>query len=392
MELRQFFFKTLIVVGTLISLYLLFQVRSLLLLFFGAILFASTVRPLVSVLAGRGIPPILSILVTYIVFLGGIAAILIVLLPAFAVNVQDLLKSQTSILAGLELALQRIREAAMTSAGVDVPIPRVAELQNYLAQFQTGMQQNFQQFFLGGVQTLSEVFIMFILAFYWLTERDHLEEWGLKMAPLRARERIRILINEIETTLGAFVRGQTVLCLVVFALSFIALTVLGVRSALVLAVFAGVVEAVPMIGPILGAIPAILVALISSPEQAIFVAIAFLVIQQFENQILVPKVMERQVGLPPMFVLLAIAAGNLLGGLMGAVVAIPIAAAFKIIVKEFVITPTMEARKMPTFEGAVLIADATDIAVTPPVESPPPSATPVGGSTTAPGGQVLVSK
>src|SRR5205823_2920145 len=186
------------------------------------------------------------------------------------------------------------------------------------------------------------------------------------------------LINEIETTLGAYVRGQIVLCVTVFALAFAALTVLGVRSALVLAVFAGVVEAIPMIGPILGAVPAVLIALITSPEQALFVVLAFFVIQQIESQLLVPKVMERQVGLPPLLVLLALTAGNLLGGILGALVSIPIVAALKIIVREFIITPTMEARKLPEVDGGILLAENQDagLATVKPAETLPATETP----------------
>jgi predicted PurR-regulated permease PerM len=180
-------------------------------------------------------------------------------------------------------------------------------------------------------------------------------------------------MNQVETTLGGYVRGTSILCITVGIFTFIVLSLLGVRSALMLAVFAALMEAIPMIGPFLGAVPAILVALLDSPQKALFVTIAFIIIQQIEAQILVPKVMERQVGLSPLLVLLALTAGNLLGGLIGAVVAIPIAAALMILFREMIVTPTVKAREFPVVDGAVLLDDSIEETAEPqePSESPP---------------------
>lgn len=361
MELRQFFYKTLIIVGIIIALYVTYQVRSILLLFFGAVLFASTVRPIVLKLCDRGIPPLVSILVIYLGFLGSLTGIAIVLFPTFFASLQDLLNSQTAILQAIQDASERIRASLSSGLGAQLPLLRVTELQVYVAQFQSAAQENMQAYLFDFVRVLSEALILFVMAFYWFTERDHLEQLATRMLPLRHRERFVAIFNQIETTLGAYVRGQTILCVTLGIFAFIALSLLGVRSALALAIFAAVMEAVPMLGPFLGAIPAILIALLDSPEKAIAVTIAFVIIQQIEAQIMVPKVMERQVGLSPLFVLLALTSGNLLGGLMGAVVAIPIAAALKILLREFVIAPTVQARKFPvTEDGAVLLDDGLE--------------------------------
>lgn len=360
MELRSFFYKTLIVIGTIVAFYMLYQVRSILVLFFGAILFASTVRPIVLKSSQHRVPALVSILVIYLIFLGTVAAAAIILFPTLFASAQELLNSQAAILQTIESASQRLENFALSSMGLQVPLLRVTELQRYLADFQASAQENTQAILLDGVRILSEAVILFVLAFYWLTERDRLEELALKMLRLRHREKFISMFGEIETTLGAFVRGQTILCVAVGISTFAALTLLGVRSALALAVFAAVMEAIPMLGPFLGAIPAILIALLDSPEKAVLVAFAFVIIQQVEAQVLVPKVMERQVGLSPLFVLLALISGNLLAGLPGAVVAIPIAAALKIVVREFVIAPTVEARKFTvTEDGSILLDEDT---------------------------------
>ncbi len=364
MELRPFFFKTLIVAAVIITFYALYQVRSLLFLFFGAILFASTIRPIVQKLAERGVLPWVSILVSYVVLLGVIAGIAIILVPTLFSSTKNLLDSQTVILMNVENTVVQIQSLLLNGV-TQAPLVRAAELQRQLTEFQTGFQARVEEILLNSVIVASEALILFVMAFYWLTERDHLEELILKMLRLKDRERFISLFGEIENTLGAFVRGQLILAVTLGVLAFVSLSLLGVRSALPLAMFAAVAELIPMIGPFLGAAPAILIALLDSPQKALFVTLAFVIIQQIEAQILVPKVMERQVNMSPLLVLLAITAGYILGGIGGALVAIPLAAALKIIVHEFLIAPTVEARKFPvTPEGAVLLDD---------VEASPPA-------------------
>ena len=368
MELRPFFFKTLIVAAVIIAFYALYQVRALLFLFFGAILFASTIRPIVQKLAERGVLPWISILVSYVALLGVIAGIAIILVPTLFSSTKNLLDSQTVILMNVENTVMQIQTLLLNGV-TQAPLVRAAELQRQLAEFQTGFQARVEEILLNSVIVASEALILFVMAFYWLTERDHLEELILKMLRLKDRERFISIFGEIENTLGAFVRGQLILAVALGVLAFVALSLLGVRSALPLAMFAAVAELIPMIGPFLGAAPAILIALLDSPQQALFVTLAFVIIQQIEAQILVPKVMERQVNMSPLLVLLAITAGYILGGIGGALVAIPLAAALKIIVREFLIAPTVEARKFPvTPEGAVLLDD---------VEASPPATVPL---------------
>lgn len=392
MELRQFFFKTLIVVGTIATLYVLFQVRSILFLFFGAILFASTVRPIARTLSSRGVPPLVSILVIYIGFLASVVGIFLLVVPSILTAFQDLLKSETTIVVGIETVVQRIQNLVLAGASSQPPLLRATDLQHYIADIQTASQMRAQETLVGGVVFLSEALILFVMALYWFTERDRLEELALKMLRLKHRERFISVFGEIETTLGAFVRGQIILSLTLGVFAFVVLSLLGVRSALALAVFAALAELIPMIGPIIGAVPAILVALMDSPEKALLVTLAFVLIQQIEAQILVPKIMERQVGLSPLFVLLAIISGNLLGGLGGALIAIPIAAALKIIVREFLISPTVEARKFPVMEDGAVLLDDTSPAPTPEPTPAPAAATTETPEATPPSSPIAIAK
>lgn len=389
MELRTFLVKLLVIVGVVVGLYILYSLRDLLFLFFGAILFASTVQPMVAALNKRGVPPIASILAIYIAFLAIVIGAALVLFPTLLSATQELIQSQTTLTWSVGAVLQKLGSLNINGTTLHLPVPTFGDIQTWITQTQANLQARLDSFLVDGFRVASEALILFVLAFYWLTERNRFEELGLRMVSLKQRERFKGIVNDIESTLGAFVRGQIVLCVTVGVLAFIALTLIGVRSALLLAVFAAFAEAIPMIGPIIGAVPAILIALLQSPEQALIVALAYLVIQQFESQILIPKIMEHQVGLSPLFVLLALTAGNLLAGIPGALVAIPIAAALRILTRELVIVPTVASHAFPVVEGAVLLTDSEG-AETPPT-APGPTAVPAATVTVAVPAQATAS-
>jgi predicted PurR-regulated permease PerM len=157
--------------------------------------------------------------------------------------------------------------------------------------------------------------------------------------PTDRREAQRELINDLESRLGKYTAGMALLMLFIGVLSFIAYTIIGLPYALFLALLAGLLEAVPSVGPALAAIPAALVAYSISPTRALWVIVATLIIQQIENSILVPRIMKRTVGVPAVVTLLAIVGFTLLFGLGGAVVAIPMAAIVSALFQHYVVKP-----------------------------------------------------
>ena len=168
-----------------------------------------------------------------------------------------------------------------------------------------------------------------------LLEKEKLET---RLASLfgSKEERVKLLIVKIEEKLGAWLQGQLILSLVIGILSYIGLTLLNIPYALPLAMIAGIMEVIPVIGPIISALPAIFLALTISPFLSIAVAVMYLVIQQLENNLIVPQVMKRAVGLNPLIVILAIAIGSRLLGIAGALLAVPLAVVIQIIAAEII--------------------------------------------------------
>jgi hypothetical protein len=148
----------------------------------------------------------------------------------------------------------------------------------------------------------------------------------------------------METKVSFYIAGQGVLCLFIGSMALVSYLLIGLPNALVLALVAGVLEAVPMIGPFLGAIPAAVIALSIAPSKLIWVIVATVVIQQIENSFLVPRVMRKAVGVNPFVSLLAFFAFSSLLGLPGALMAIPMAAIIQLLLDRFVFHPgTIEA-------------------------------------------------
>jgi predicted PurR-regulated permease PerM len=162
--------------------------------------------------------------------------------------------------------------------------------------------------------------------FYILQDESKVAKGIIGVFPERFRADLTAIVGLADDVLSAYIRGQFLLMLFVGGMATIACLVIGVPFALVLGLVAGTFEVLPYVGPILGAIPAVLVALLDSPSKALWVVIAFVVIQQVENLVLVPRVAGKSVKLHPALVMVVLVIGNELGGFVGMIMAVPVAA------------------------------------------------------------------
>jgi predicted PurR-regulated permease PerM len=185
--------------------------------------------------------------------------------------------------------------------------------------------------FVGGVFGLLTILI---LAFYLLLDSRRLFRRFLALFPKSERERVEDASRRISSKVSAWLAGQLLLAGIIGSTAAIGLWLLGVPYFYVLALIAGLGEMIPVVGPILSAIPAVSVALTVSPATALFVGIFFLVQQQVENHLLVPKIMERQVGVSAGIVIIALLIGGSLLGIVGAILAVPTAAILQVVVQE----------------------------------------------------------
>jgi len=221
---------------------------------------------------------------------------------------------------------------------------------------------------LGVVNIVGEVLFIAIviplLAFYWTLNGERIVQSFLLLLPKKNREGISDLVGLMESKVGSFIIGQGLLCLVIGAMAYVAYLAIGLPNALVLALLAGLFEAVPMIGPLLGAIPASLIALSIAPSKLLWVIAATLLIQQLENNFLVPRVMRKAVGVNPFVSLLSIFAFSTLFGIAGALMAIPLAAIIQLLLDYFVFRPEASETEVPAERDmtSLLRYEAQDLA------------------------------
>lgn len=308
--------KTVIFIALFIlALWVTFLIRDLLIILFVSVIFVSALSPLVKFLIKLRLPKVLSIAIAYIIIIGILAGLIISVLPPLIEQSSRFIVTAPSLVAQF-FNVTNIDKTVFSS-----------EL--------TSFSKNLFSLTLSVFDNLLTIIFLLVLTFYMLLEQDNLET---RIASLFGdkEERVRNSIVKIEEKLGAWLQGQLILTLVIGTLTYIGLVILNVPYALPLAMIAGILEVIPVIGPIISAIPAIFIALTVSPILAAGVAVMYLVIQQMENHLIVPQVMKRAVGLNPLIVILAIAIGSRLLGIAGALLAVPIAVVVQIIAAEII--------------------------------------------------------
>jgi predicted PurR-regulated permease PerM len=186
-------------------------------------------------------------------------------------------------------------------------------------------------------KSLFSVFAVFLLAFYWTQESHRVLRSVLSLIPLPRRKSVREFVQTAETKIGGYVRGQGILSVVVGTAALIAYTLIGLPYALVLAMIAGIMEMVPIFGPALGAIPALLVALSVDPSKVGWVLAATALIQILENAFLVPRIMKNSMGVNPIIILLSLVGFSSVLGFAGALLALPLAAIIQLLIDRIVV-------------------------------------------------------
>ncbi len=354
MSPKRVFISTVVVLATLLGAYLAVRLISIIILLAIAFIFASAVAPLVSRLNRRlGLGA--SIALVYL----GLALVLGLL---FAVIAQPLVAQTTELIQNAPQVLEQV-QSQITAIQRRLNLPATTltpDLQGSFGELlrrAPALAAGVLNVTLGFVTGIASALLVLVMAFYWLLERRNVEGTWLTFVPAQHRGRARSIMQETEEKAGGYVRGVTTLALLLALLSYIVLKVIGIPFALVLALIAGLAEFVPLAGPFIAAVPAILIGLSVSPTTALVVTIAYIVIQQIENNLLVPKVMQRSVGLSPLTVLVAVLAGAALLGVVGALLSVPVASAIQIVLKHTLLRPEdnpQDAASLPQPRGVAV--------------------------------------
>lgn len=311
-----------------LGLWFLWYVREVVAVIFMAVLLAALIDPLADALARRRVPRTVTVIVVYILLAALLSFVVIQIVPVIFDQLSQFVANiSTSPILGY---LGRFR-AATAEYGLE------DNLRSALQSIQTGITSSFTSVFstiTGVIGAIATIFVVFVLTFYMVVEEEAVRRYFKNLAPEEYQLYLSGAFSKMQKKVGSWLRGQLALGLIIGIAVYIGLSLLGVHYALLLAVIAGLLEFVPYLGPILSLSPALIIAFGQSPLKALSVVVLYLVIQQLENNILVPKVMQKATGLNPVISIVALLIGAKVGGFLGAVLSIPLATMSSVLLED----------------------------------------------------------
>jgi predicted PurR-regulated permease PerM len=318
------------IIVTVLLLGFILAVRDIVALVFSALILAALMNPFALWVGKYRIPKGIAVLVFYLIFFGGATVTLFMALPTV---IEQVTKVGTTLGASWHVLTDGVEAVRQFGEqyGLTENLQAGAEsLQEQVTNIATGIFSRLTSLF-GG---LAALIVVLVMAFYMVVREEESLQWFQNFLPDRHQKFVAHVLSEMQSKFGHWLVGQLILSVVVGVLYYIGLRILGVEGALVLAIVGAFTEFIPYLGPILGGIPAVLVAFTQSPVLGLLTILLYILVQQLENHILTPKIIEKAVGLHPVISIVALLVGAKLFGVTGAILAIPVATAGAVALKE----------------------------------------------------------
>jgi predicted PurR-regulated permease PerM len=329
------------IIMVFILFYFLFLVREILAILFVALILASAINPIVDWLHLRKIPRWLGVLSIYFTATSVVAVVLYLAVPPIVSQVTELSENFPSIAEKALSSLSALREYSSQYGFLDNIKKGAGIFEDNIHSAAGGIFSTVSGL-IGGIFSF---FLVLVIAFYMVVEENAMKKIVWSVSPKKYQIYVMNLINRMQHKIGLWLRGQLILSFIIFLLTYTGLSFLNIKYALVLALIAALVEFIPYFGPIFSSVPAILLAMNQSLAFALFVAILYLIIQWVENNIVVPKVMQKVVGLNPIVSIAVLLIGFKLAGVVGAILAIPVATAVSVFIKDIFDSKIEEDKK-----------------------------------------------
>jgi predicted PurR-regulated permease PerM len=322
-------------VGLCVAVFILGWVAHEIAVIFPPLILASALvfvlNPLIGRLNRRGVPRLAGVGLTYLAFVGFVSVLGLILFPLVQEQAENLSEKTPEIRERIE---RWIDDRAEDFEGTPLEFER-EDLDDALGSADTSLQDQLGKVADYGVKIFHVILILIlapIFAFYLLVDLPSIKRNTEALIPEAARPEVMLIGRQVNAAVGGFFRGQLVVALIVGIMSSIALAIVDVPFWLLLGMVAGLFNIIPLVGPYIGGIPALLVALTTrEPITGLWVVVAMVVVQQIDNHFISPVVMHRVVKLHPVLVMLALLLGGTLGGFFGLLVAVPATAILKIV-------------------------------------------------------------
>lgn len=318
--------SVLLILAVVAAIALLARIWETLLILVVALVIAGTFSPIVTWLERRGIPRPLALALLLIAMLAAVVGLGALIIPAMVAQIGMLAENAPAMQARLADLAARVPLLSGRAEAI-----RTAQIEKVLAPVGEGALRSLGTVAQGIVVGVTTV----VIAFYLISDHERVQGFFFALLPRSLHVRTARVLLEMETVVGGYMRGQAVTSLAMGTFAFLLLTLLGIPSALPLAIFAAFADLVPLIGPVLVIAPSALVALTVSPVKAAIAVVAFVIYGQFEGHLLLPRVYGQSLRLSPLAVIVALLIGAQLLGIVGALLALPLAAGLRVLVEQY---------------------------------------------------------
>lgn len=337
---------TLVIIGLYLLTQFLFEIRDVLILLFISLFLAAALDSIVDRLQQHRIPRGVSVIGIYLVFFAVMVILISTLIPLVASQTLELATTVGALISNL------------TQNQSWLNLPYASNLKELLEQFlasvdqqtlisnlQSGLEQVGRQLqniagnTFGAIKVLFDgvfnALIVMVITFFLIVDEKGFEKFLTSLFPSKHGKYIVEKSRAVKENIGAWLRGQLKLMVLIGVVTFIALSLLGVEYALTLALIAGITELIPVVGPLIAMVPALLIGLNDSLSQTLWILVLYVVIQQLEGNLIVPMIMKQAVGLNPIIVIISMLIGFTFLGVLGVIIAVPVATGISIFIKDY---------------------------------------------------------
>lgn len=322
--------KVILVILFFAFLYLLRD--TIIILLFGIVI-ASAITPFANWLDQKKFPRLLGVLLLYLSVFVLTLFLLSLVVPFVTGEINQLIKDLPNFISKVSVSLEKAQQQ-----GSGRYVDFFNEILNLLDTFSSYLQASSSSAFSFIISIFGGLFsflAVIVISFYLTVMRGGIENFIKSVVPTEYELSVLNIWRRSEKKVGRWLQGQFLLALIVGLAVYVTLSLMGIKFALLLGILAMILELVPTVGPVLAAIPAVILAFVQAPSLGLWVILAYIIIQQLENHVLVPVVLGRTVGLNPVVVILALLVGFKLAGILGMILSVPVAAIVVEIIDEF---------------------------------------------------------
>lgn len=298
------------------------------------------VKPMADRLAARKVPAGAAVLLVYLVIFAVLAAFGFYFIPQLAANIMELMETLPQLMSSYEAVfndiISMIYSSNWSGQVKDAVFEQIGRITEQIQGWLVKLLENGLKLAVDIVRIVVDATLAMVISYYVIRDGEKFRDQALLLAPRRWRNGLLDTSRQISRILAGFIRGQLIIAFIVGMLETIGLALIGMKYPLALGMIGGLANIIPYLGPYIGAIPAVAVALTISPVKALWTAAVFIIVQQIDNNFISPRMMEERLGLHPVATIFAVLAGGEFFGIPGMLLAVPVVAIFRVVMNRIV--------------------------------------------------------